>query len=42
MSFSDRNDYVEYRLSKAKESLKAAEVLTESQLWSSAINKLYY
>jgi len=42
MSFSDRNDCVEYRLSKAKESLKAAEVSTESQLWSSAINRLYY
>jgi uncharacterized protein (UPF0332 family) len=42
MNFSDRNEYIEFRLQKAKESLKAAEILIENELWSSVINRLYY
>ena len=38
----ERRDYVNFRLEKAFESLKAAEILIESKLWSSVINRLYY
>ncbi len=35
-------DYVSYRLQRAKDTIKEVEVLIENQFWNSAINRLYY
>lgn len=42
MNPNERQEYVYYRLEKAKESFKAAEILAENELWTSVINRLYY
>ncbi len=42
MNSNERREYVKYRIEKAKESFKAAEILVENELWSSVINRLYY
>jgi len=42
MKKHERDQYVKYRIDKAYEALNAAEVLIKNQLWSSAINRLYY
>lgn len=38
----DKNVLVKYRLERAKETLKDAQLLIESNRWNSAINRLYY
>ena len=37
-----RPDYIDYRLSKAKEALQAAKILAENNSWNACINRLYY
>jgi len=38
----NKEEYIKYRLIRAKETLKDAELLAENQRWNSAINRLYY
>ena len=38
----DKDDLVNYRLERAKETLEDAQLLIESKRWNSAINRLYY
>jgi uncharacterized protein (UPF0332 family) len=42
MTGSVKQDYVEYRIQSAKETLKAAKLLSDNSHWNSAINRLYY
>ena len=35
-------DYIKYRLEKADETMVAAKVLIDNQLWNSVVNRLYY
>lgn len=42
MTSDDRNAYAKYRLEKAEEAYKSAEVLVEHQQWNAAVNRLYY
>jgi uncharacterized protein len=37
-----KQDYINYRLQSASETLKAAKLLAENFHWNSAINRLYY
>ncbi|CAN5730054.1 HEPN domain-containing protein [soil metagenome] len=37
-----KGDFINYRIGKAKETLRAAQVLIENNLWNSAVNRLYY
>ncbi len=36
------DDYSDYRLQRARETLKEVGVLIENQFWNSAVNRLYY
>lgn len=38
----DKVDLIDYRLERAKETLKDAQLLIERNRWNSAINRLYY
>ncbi len=42
MKPSDRDNYVECRIEKAKDTFEVAELLFENNKWNSAINRLYY
>jgi uncharacterized protein (UPF0332 family) len=42
MTSSVKQDYVDYRIQSAKETLKAARLLADNSHWNSAINRLYY
>ena len=42
MNSSDREEYVKYRIEKAKETLEVVDLLVENKKWNSAINRLYY
>ena len=42
MTSSIKQDYIDYRLQSAKETLKAAKLLAENSHWNSVINRLYY
>ncbi|MBU0487244.1 MAG: HEPN domain-containing protein [Bacteroidetes bacterium] len=35
-------DYIDYRISKSRESLRDAKILAASKSWNAAINRLYY
>lgn len=35
-------DYIEYRLSKAHEALKDAQLLAKNNSWNACVNRLYY
>lgn len=37
-----KEDYIQYRIEKAKEILEDAELLAENQRWNSCVNRLYY
>lgn len=37
-----KEDYIQYRLKSARDTLKAAKLLADNSLWNSAINRLYY
>jgi uncharacterized protein (UPF0332 family) len=38
----DQNDYINYRLQRASETLNDAKILAEYGSWNSSINRLYY
>jgi uncharacterized protein (UPF0332 family) len=42
MSKSLKQDYIDYRIESAKETLKAAKLLADNLHWNSVINRLYY
>ncbi|TAL72827.1 MAG: HEPN domain-containing protein [Bacteroidetes bacterium] len=42
MTSSIKQEYIDYRLHSAKETLKAAKLLAENSHWNSDINRLYY
>jgi uncharacterized protein len=42
MNEQQRKDYIVFRIEKANNTYYAAEVLSEKELWSSVINRLYY
>ncbi|GAA4306665.1 HEPN domain-containing protein [Compostibacter hankyongensis] len=37
-----REDYVNYRFQKSKETLREVDILIDNQYWNTAINRLYY
>jgi len=39
---SELNDYINYRLQRASDTLNDARLLAENERWNSAINRLYY
>ena len=38
----DQNDYINYRLQRASDTLNDARLLAENERWNSSINRLYY
>ena len=42
MTFSEKDEYVKYRVSSARQTYKAAKVLGDEGFWNSAVNRLYY
>lgn len=38
----NKEDYINYRISKSKEIFSDAELLAENQRWNSCVNRLYY
>jgi uncharacterized protein len=38
----EQNDYTDYRLQRATETLNDAKLLAENERWNSSINRLYY
>ena len=37
-----QDDYINYRLSKAKETISEVETLIKNKYWNTAINRMYY
>jgi uncharacterized protein (UPF0332 family) len=37
-----KEDYINYRLEKARKTLEDAKILANSQSWNSSVNRLYY
>ncbi len=35
-------DYINYRIQRAKETILEVDVLIENEFWNSAINRMYY
>ena len=42
MNESDRKEIVNYRISRARETLKEIDKHIENKLWNTAVNRLYY
>ena len=42
MNKQDRHDLVEYRIVKARETFNEVSLHIENELWSTAVNRLYY
>jgi uncharacterized protein (UPF0332 family) len=42
MKSDDREKLVSYRINKAKETLQEVDLHIESELWNTAVNRLYY
>lgn len=42
MTSSVKQDYVDYRIQSAKQTLKATRLLADNSHWNSVINRLYY
>jgi uncharacterized protein len=42
MTNTGKQDYINYRINNAKDTLEAAKLLADNQHWNSAINRLYY
>jgi len=42
MNDSEREELILYRISRALHTLQEVDILIENQLWSTAINRLYY
>jgi len=42
MSAFDKNEYINYRIKKAKQTIAETKILMENKLWNTAINRMYY
>ena len=42
MTEKEKNDLINYRLSRAKETLSEIQILIENKLWHTSINRIYY
>ncbi len=42
MKQDERQELVNYRISKAKDTIQEIEILIQNKLWNTAINRLYY
>lgn len=42
MTEEQKQDLIEYRLSRVNETLLEIQILMENQLWKSSINRIYY
>jgi uncharacterized protein (UPF0332 family) len=42
MNQQERQDLINYRINRAKETLAEIQILVENKLWSTAVNRLYY
>ncbi len=42
MNDQERQEYINYRLEKASETLEVVELLIENKKWNSSVNRLYY
>lgn len=42
MNIDNRNDYINYRFQRAKESFEEALILAQNKRWNAVINRLYY
>lgn len=42
MTIDNRNDYINYRLHRAKEALEEANILARNEKWNAVVNRLYY
>ena len=42
MIIENRNDYINYRFQRAKESFEEALILAENKHWNTVVNRLYY
>lgn len=42
MNEQNRNDMVNYRISRAKETIAEVNAMIEKQFWNAAVNRLYY
>ncbi|PKP45625.1 MAG: DNA-binding protein [Bacteroidetes bacterium HGW-Bacteroidetes-11] len=42
MSFADKSDLINYRFTRAKETLGEIHLHVENELWNTAVNRIYY
>jgi uncharacterized protein (UPF0332 family) len=42
MTNFNANDYVSYRIRRAKETISETKILIDNKLWNTAINRMYY
>ncbi|MBS3773982.1 MAG: HEPN domain-containing protein [Bacteroidales bacterium] len=42
MNEQERKELVQYRINRAKDTLKEVNIHVENELWSTAVNRLYY
>jgi uncharacterized protein (UPF0332 family) len=42
MTFSNKTEYIQYRLDTSYTTFEAARVLADNEFWNSAVNRLYY
>jgi uncharacterized protein (UPF0332 family) len=42
MTNFNANDYVSYRIRRAKETIPKTKILIDNKLWNTAINRMYY
>ncbi len=42
MNIENRNDYINYRYQRAKDTFEEAEILAQSERWNAVVNRLYY
>jgi len=42
MNFSERKEYVKYRIETAQKTYDAARILADNGFWNSSVNRLYY
>lgn len=42
MNTQERNDLVNYRIKRAKDTLAEVDILADNKLWSTMLNRLYY
>ena len=42
MTFSNKTEYIQYRLDTSYTTFEAARVLADNGFWNSAVNRLYY